>query len=183
MIIKKEQLETLWYEDEKGNKILQTEESRKELAVPINARYQVSQSPNILRTTHLRLICQEDVDKCNHPIESINPEYDLNNGFVGRECSLCNGSQTKKKDALWDTEWTANGSREVISINSGWSEDLVMALVNSKDYTLREAIIIAANSCERCKNVLGHKYGLDWGYKEGSEEWEKCGTLCKFCES
>ena len=31
-------------------------------------------------------------------------------------------------------------------------------------------------------NVLADKYGLDWGYEEGSEEWKKTGTSCQFCE-
>ena len=57
-----------------------------------------------------------------------------------------------------------------------------MAIANSGDYSLTEAIIIAATSCERCMNVLALKYGLNWGYEEGSEEWEKVGTSCQFCE-
>ena len=182
MLINKEQLETLWYEDENKNRISQTAESKKDLAVPLNAKYQISQRPFTLRTTRLRLISQEDVDKCKHPEKFIKP-YDLNNGFVGRECSLCNGTQTRKKEELWGKEWNASGSREVYSIDSSWSEDLALALANSGDYTLSEAIIIAAKSCERCMNVLANKYGLDWGYDEGSEKWNKCGTSCEFCEN
>lgn len=72
-------------------------------------------------------------------------------------------------------------SEEVAEGTSGWSEDLVLAMTNSGDYSLSESILIAAQSCERCMNALAYKYGLDWGYPEGSEEWEKCGTSCDFC--
>ena len=74
------------------------------------------------------------------------------------------------------------GSRKVYSGTSSWPEDLVLAIANSGDYSLSASIIIAATSCERCMNVLAHKYGLDWGYAEGSEEWRKTNTSCQFCE-
>ena len=65
--------------------------------------------------------------------------------------------------------------------NSG--SDCIVAMVNSGDYTLQQAIWIYANSCERCMNALCYKYlnGTD-GYPEHSEEWDKCGTVCQFCE-
>lgn len=60
--------------------------------------------------------------------------------------------------------------------------DVIVAMVNSGDYTLEQAIWICAKSCERCMNVLSDKYlGRD-GYAEYSEEWEKCNTKCLFCE-
>lgn len=74
-------------------------------------------------------------------------------------------------------------SEEIAEGHSSWPEDLVMAMANSGDYTLSESILIAAQSCERCMNALAHKYGLDWGYPEGSEEWQKCGTSCQFCDT
>ena len=70
-----------------------------------------------------------------------------------------------------------------MAFNSGWSADLALAIFNSGDYTLSEAILISANACERCMNALAHKYGLDWGYEEYGEEWNKAGTSCKYCES
>lgn len=65
----------------------------------------------------------------------------------------------------------------------GDNQDVIMAMVNSGDYTLNEAIMLLANSCERCMNVLAYKYlnGKD-GYPEYSEEWKKCNTICRFCE-
>jgi hypothetical protein len=180
MNIKKEQLKTLWYEDKDENEIAQSDEALNQRC-PEGAVFQVSQFPRTLRTTHLQLIFQEDVDKCKHPRKYIRPTYGWIEGIVGRECKMCHGTQTKKKWHLWPRKWDGYGSREIVAFNSGWSESLVLAMVNSGDYTLSEAIIIAARCCERCMNALAYKYGLDWGYEEYSEEWQKCGTSCKFC--
>jgi len=67
-------------------------------------------------------------------------------------------------------------------IGSG-NEDVIMAMVNSGDYTLSEALAVWANACERCMNVLAYKYlnGTD-GYEEYSEEWKRCPTECDFCK-
>lgn len=64
----------------------------------------------------------------------------------------------------------------------GSGQDVIVAMVNSGDYTLEEAIWIYANSCERCMNALAYKYldGKD-GYPEFSDEWKKCNTHCSFC--
>lgn len=66
---------------------------------------------------------------------------------------------------------------------SGFSQDCIVAMVNSGDYTLSEAIYVYCNACERCMNVLLHKYlnGAD-GYEEYSEEWQKCNTVCEWCK-
>lgn len=52
------------------------------------------------------------------------------------------------------------------------NEPVIMAMVNSGDYTLSEALAVYANACERCANVLAYKYlnGKD-GYAEYIEEW------------
>lgn len=61
--------------------------------------------------------------------------------------------------------------------------DVIVAMVNSGDYTLEQAIWVCATSCERCMNVLSDKYlGRD-GYAEFSDEWHKCNTVCQFCEN
>ena len=64
-----------------------------------------------------------------------------------------------------------------------WSQECIVAMVNSGDFTLEQAIYVFANSCERCMNALLYKYldGKD-GYEEYSEEWYKCGTECDFCK-
>jgi hypothetical protein len=61
--------------------------------------------------------------------------------------------------------------------------DCIVAMVNSGDYTLEQAIWVYANSCERCMNALCFKY-LDGkeGYEEYSDEWVECNTVCDFCK-
>ncbi len=59
---------------------------------------------------------------------------------------------------------------------------LIVAMVNSGDYDLYEAIGVYGIACERCMNVLWNKYlpGED-GYEEFSDEWKKANTECEFC--
>lgn len=59
---------------------------------------------------------------------------------------------------------------------------LIVAMVNSGDYDLYDAIGVYGTACERCMNVLWNKYfpGED-GYEEFSDEWKKCNTVCDFC--
>ena len=60
--------------------------------------------------------------------------------------------------------------------------DVILAMANSGDYTLPEAIAVYSNACERCMNVLTYKYlNGKRGYPEYSEQWERCGTVCDFC--
>lgn len=65
----------------------------------------------------------------------------------------------------------------------GGNSDVIMAMVNSGDYSLPEAIAVFGFSCERCMNVLAYKYlnGAD-GYPEHSEQWNSCNTECDFCK-
>ena len=59
---------------------------------------------------------------------------------------------------------------------------LAVAMVNSGDYDLYEALGVLAHCCERCYNVLLYKYLKDDdGYPEYSEEWKKANTVCEFC--
>lgn len=62
-------------------------------------------------------------------------------------------------------------------------EECIVAMVNSGDYTLREAILLYATACERCVNVLKHKYlnGKE-GYPEFSEKWKEANTECEYCK-
>ena len=63
------------------------------------------------------------------------------------------------------------------------SQECVVAMVNSGDYELDEALVVMATACERCGNVLIYKYlnGKD-GYEEYSEEWKRANTICDFCK-
>lgn len=70
------------------------------------------------------------------------------------------------------------------SFGSKWAQDCIVAMVNSGDFTLEQAIWVFANSCERCMNTLLYKYldGKD-GYEEYSDEWKKTNTECEFCKN
>lgn len=63
-----------------------------------------------------------------------------------------------------------------------WAQDCIVAMVNSGDYSLDQAIWVFASSCERCMNALLYKYldGSD-GYPEFSAEWKRANTVCDFC--
>ena len=70
------------------------------------------------------------------------------------------------------------------SYGTKWSQKCILAMVNSGDYTLEEAVYIYCSSCERCMNVLLYKYlNGEEGYAEFSEEWKKANTCCDFCKS
>ena len=75
--------------------------------------------------------------------------------------------------------------RRICTFNTTYrsGSDCIVAMVNSGDFTLEQAIWVYANSCERCMNSLLYKYlnGQE-GYPEYSEEWQKCGTVCDFCK-
>jgi len=134
--INKEDLSTLWYENEDGEKYfpdLEKFEGLPDDNVPEGYTYQYSRFPSELTTTVLQ----------------INPDHT---------------------------------STEIMQGHATWPEDLVLAMVDSGDFTLSEAIIIASESCSRCLNALSYEYGLDDGYPEGSEEWKKSGTECDFCK-
>lgn len=62
------------------------------------------------------------------------------------------------------------------------SQDCIIGMVTSGDYTLAQAIWASAKACERCGNALIYKYtnGSD-GYSEDSEEYAKETTRCLFC--
>ena len=83
-----------------------------------------------------------------------------------------------RKDLTFKRAWGFN-----TTYGSKFSQECIVAMVNSGDYTLEEAIYVYCKSCERCMNVLLYKYlnGAD-GYEEHSEEWEKCNTVCEWCK-
>lgn len=187
MNIDKSMLKTLWYEDEDGNELRTADLSRTEMAdscEPNNALYQVSRFPLEVRQTHLKLIRQKDVDKCRHPFKYRKRTGGWIDGIKGRECKMCHGTQVRKWWQPWGFKWDGAGSREIFAgtTHIGGDGRLLLAMANSGDFTLAEAILAYSMACERCMNVLWNKYlpGED-GYEEFSEDWKKCGTSCQFC--
>ncbi len=181
MKILKEHLDVLWYEDSEGNKL---PADQNECIIPEGSVYQVSRFPRLLRTSYLQLTNQEEVNSCKHPRGHVVSTAGWIDGVVGRKCKLCGGTQIKNSKLWipWPRKWNGEGSREVFTRTSTWSADLVLAITNSGDYVLLEAITIAAICCERCMNALAEKYGLKWGYPEYSADWHKCNTVCQFCK-
>lgn len=187
MIIPKDALETLWYEDANGNRISSHNVRNPfDIEAQRNVVYQVTRFPLEITTNYLKLVKREEVDACDHPDSYIVPTYGWTEGYVGRECKKCNGTQVKRIDEPWPERWNAEGSRQAFTtryhIGRG-NEDVILAMANSGDYSLSDAILIYSQACERCMNVLAYKYlnGKD-GYPEYSEQWMKCNTVCEFCK-
>lgn len=181
MNIDKTKLKTLWYEDENGKEI--DADVRCEIP-PTAAKYQVSRFPLEVRTTFLRFVSQEEVSKCKHKHKYIKRTFGWQDGMKGRECQNCNGTQVRKWWQPWGRKWDAHGSRPAFTGTTTIGDGrILLAMANSGDYTLEEAMIAYSEACEKCANVLWHKYtnGQE-GYPEGSEEWNKCGTSCKWCQ-
>jgi hypothetical protein len=84
-------------------------------------------------------------------------------------------SESKREDGKPDITWSTH--------IGGGNQDVILAMANSGDYTLAEAMALYASCCERCANVLTYKYlnGKD-GYEEYSNEWKKCNTVCRYCK-
>ena len=89
-------------------------------------------------------------------------------------------------------------SERVCEGESGWSGDLVMALVRptfleraravlrygspGPRLSVDQAVLHAAVGCERCMNTLAHRVGLIWGYRPGSVE-DRARTSCEVCRA
>ncbi|MHA2427141.1 MAG: hypothetical protein ACXADB_03825 [Candidatus Hermodarchaeia archaeon] len=196
MKIDVDKLHTLWYENSDGEKWIPGDGPPGD--EPEGFIYQHSQFPGVLSHNCLKITQENEVRGCSHPEEYVISTYGWVDGIVGRRCRECWGTQTKEEDAEWPDEWCHDGSREIFTGRSSWSSDIVLAMTRpsmkerivslcrghwNKVYALEQAIIIAANSCERCINSLGYQYGLKWGYPEYSEEWGKANTVCDFCRA
>jgi len=190
MQITKESLRTLWYENDKGDIWLKVFEPNGEICdnIPDGYVYQHSRFPCQVTDTISKKVVPSEVEACDHPEEHVHPTNGWIDGIEGRECKLCRGEQTRNITEPWPKKWEAHGSRKIMSGNSGFCEDLVLAIAERKTfwgrrkYTLGEAILIASQCCERCMNALAYEYGLSWGYKEYSWQWIECNTSCEFCE-
>jgi len=197
MIIDESKLHSIWYENSNGDKW-----------VPLNSFsdiepdgyvYLVSESPTTLNRNYFKNVQKDEVENCDHLDEHIKQTFGWMEGLEGRECKKCKGTQVKNIKESWSNNWRSKGSKKIMSGNSSWPQDLVIALVRpsfkeriksilrgygwNKTYEMSKAILIAANSCERCVNSLSYRYGLSWGYKEHSSGWDKSGTTCDFCSS
>ena len=130
---------------------------------------------------------KNEKSSCKHKRKWWEKDNDLIKGYKGHTCTACGCSQLRKWWQPWGRKWDY-GTETTLLLEQhtgigGGNQDLILAMVNSGDYTLKEAIAVLASACERCLNVLAYKYlnGAD-GYAEHSEEWKKCNTVCDFCK-
>lgn len=177
MNISQDKLVTMWFENEKGERYIpDIGNAGFQTKVPDEFTTFHTIAPNILTEQVQLHISQAQVDNCEHL--SIRSDYENNVQY----CNQCGGRRYFDESTKKFTPWEGEIEAPLITMNYSWSEDLVLAMVHSGDYNLYQAIIIAGKSCERCMNVLAHKYNLDWGYPELSEEWKKVNCACVFCK-
>lgn len=176
----------IWYEDVYGNRIPSMDD-RPEPVTKVGAHTYHVCFP--LRITEEVFTYHDKYNKetCKHKRKWWMKHRDMIKGYKGHHCSNCGCTQVRKWWQPWGRNWD-NGTSitPLINFNSsigGGNETIILAMVNSGDYTLSEALVVWANACERCMNVLAYKYtnGED-GYPEFSDEWNKCGTVCDFCK-
>ena len=191
-------LPTLWYENEAGDR-WEVSPTDPYVEPPEGFIYQHSRFPHVLRETVLRMVQQSEVDACDHPADMMKPDLGLIEGLEGRECMKCHGTQVKDAGAPWPAKWEAYGSRELLTGESTWPDDLVLAMVRPsveemalalerhgsepRLLGMNDAIILAATSCEKCLNALLWRYGCQDGYPPYSKQWDECGTKCSICET
>lgn len=176
----------IWYEDGKGNVI--KSEDNPVFEAPEEARTYHSCFPLQITEKIYTVHSKNQKEACKHKRKYWKKDVDLIKGMKGHTCTACGCSQVRKWWQPWGRKWDYGVEiTPLIDLHTsigGGNQDVIMAMVNSGDYTLQEALVIFSTACERCMNVLTHKYlnGAD-GYAEHSDEWEKCRTECDFCKN
>ena len=181
MNIDMSRIHTLWYENEDGD-VWVPDMKGDCPQEPPGFIYQFSCFPTMVNETVLRITQKDEVDACPHDDEYVQATYGWIDGTEGRECKMCGGTQLRYSEKDWPSRWDAEGSKEFMTMSSSYPEDLVLRMANSGDFSLQDSILVSARACERCLNVLGDRYGLEWGFKEGSKEWKETNTECDFCK-
>jgi hypothetical protein len=142
--IRRKVLPTLWYQNEQQESWVQKDEPHPwlkrvlqwvgayeppEIFPPAGFIYQHSRFPNVVRHTVLRAVLQKEVAACDHEPRYVQETFGWIDGIEGRECVKCNGTQLRKKGDPWPVKWDAEGSRRIISGESSYPGDLVMAML------------------------------------------------------
>lgn len=130
----------------------------------------------------------DNKDTCKHPLKYRKRTHGWIKGIKGCKCNKCGKEKVGKSSIPFVfMPWKpGSDTYDLITGNttlSRLSGKCAVAMVNSGDYALDEALAVMAAACERCMNVLLHKYlnGED-GYEEYSDEWKKANTECEFCK-
>lgn len=176
-------LPNLWYENENGERWAPPQGYNGDPAPPPGFVYQHSRFASQIRHGILRLTQRTEVDSCPHG--EVRPTGGWIDGWEGRRCHECQGSQTREVNAddempEWPETWDAQGSTAIMDGNMGWSPALVTELVKH-GADIMDAIVYAAVCCERCWNVAAFQCGLPDGYAKDSPEYAKAGTSCELC--
>lgn len=184
-IVKENLKDGIWYEDEEGNVYKQNDPNSIERPNDRCITYH-TQWPLEIRETIYRYY--DNKDTCKHRRKYRIRTWGWKKGIKGCKCNSCGKTKVGKSwipfaFMKWDE---GNRSTEMMTCNTHigrGNEDVILAMANSGDYTLSEAIIVWSSACERFMNVLTYKYtnGKD-GYEEFSDEWYKCRTVCDFCK-
>ncbi len=186
MVIDKSKLRMgIWYEDEDGN-MYRNDNDSVDRPNDKCTTYHVCFPLEV--SEHIRGY-YDNKDTCRHPLKYRERTFGCVKGIKGCRCKKCGREKVGKSwipfvfmkwDSGADTYDMGTGHTYI----GGGNENIILAMANSGDYTLSEAIVTWANACERCMNVLAYKYtnGND-GYAEHSEEWKKTNTTCAFCEN
>ena len=138
-------IETLWYENERGERWFPGRHTppwqqrlirllggvvrdENEYFPPPGFIYQHSQFPNEVNERVLRVTVAREVDACQHPRQYVKRTGGWHEGIEGRECQRCNGTQTRAVGERWPKKWSAGGSRTLLSGSCGYPGDLVLAM-------------------------------------------------------
>ena len=167
----------IWFEDCDGNMYEEKPENAKHVTRRVCFPLQI--------TTQV----YNDYDKeCNHPLKCRKRTLGWVDGIKGCECVRCGKTKVGKSYIPFAFMPWKDGpdTRYAFSVNTTlgkFTQKCIVAMVNSGDFELDEALVVMANACERCMNTLLFKYlnGED-GYPEYSEEWYKANTCCDFCK-
>lgn len=126
-------------------------------------------------------------DTCKHPLRYRKRTNGWVKGIKGCKCTKCGKEKVGKKFIPFAFMKWNNGADtyDIMTTNHHLCnvDDIILAMANSGEYTLSEALVVFSCACERCMNVLEYKYtnGKD-GYAEYSEQWEEANTICDFCK-
>lgn len=174
----------IWYEDKDGN-VYRNDNDVVGKPRPDIVSYHVCFPTEVKEEIRMYY---DNKGTCKHPLKYRKRTHGWVKGIKGCKCGKCGKTKTGKVYIPFGFMKWDNGD-ETYSLMTGnthlgkYSQKCVVAMVNSGEYELDEALVVMASACERCMNVLAYKYlnGED-GYEKYSEQWKKANTKCDFCE-
>lgn len=137
----------------------------------------------------------KDCNDNEYPFD--NGDFHVPEGIAIETAHVCFPNELSEKIYATNSSGDYGSNDLACTGGSSYNTDLVLALcrplllqrIKSIIRTKRlmplcdfkQAIMHAGLRCERCMNSLAYAYGLDWGYKAFSNDWERCGTKCDAC--